>query len=144
MTSTKIILPNVGKYGIDNLKLILAFVFKALGLGLTIDKNQDGNIDFPEIFSVVTAVSFQFPQLRSAFPFLKKEFKDLTPSELEELRIFVNETLDLPMRFDNLEEAMKITINLVAYNVRQIGRLRDLIKPNDGDEASDAVTKALV
>lgn len=79
MTSTKIILPSAGqKFGIDNLKLVLAFVLKALGMGFGIDQNNDGKVDFAEIFAAITPLTFQFPQLRESFPLLKKSSKTWT------------------------------------------------------------------
>ena len=115
------------KYGIENLKLLLDFIFKDLGSTLTIDKNHNGKISFTEILSVATTLSFKFPSLYETFPFLKKEFKDLSDAEIEELRKFVN-TLDLPDEYDNIEEIIKLTVNALNYNYRYIKKMKKYLK----------------
>ncbi len=113
------------EFGVDNIKGMLSFVFTAVAKGLNIDSNSDGQLTFPEIFSVVTTLSFRFPEVQRAFPFLKKEFKDLDETEIEELRAFVNNELELPIKYDHLEEAIRRTVNMLHYNYRYV---RDVIE----------------
>jgi len=115
------------KFGIENLKAAMQFAFLAVNEGLTIDKNNDGDVSFSEIFSSITTLSFRFPQLQDAYPWLKKEFKDLTIEEIEDLKIFVNTVLDLPMKYDDIEEAIKLTINMLHYNYRYILKMKKIL-----------------
>lgn len=119
------------KYGVENLKDAMKFVFIAVNEGLTIDKNNDGNVSFPEIFASVTKLSFQFPALQEAYPWLKKEFKDLTNGEIEELKQFVNVELDLPMKYDDIEEAIKLTINMLHYNYNYVRKMRIILQKEE-------------
>lgn len=118
---------NQEQYGIENLKNMLKFVFVATVTGLEIDKNADGKVDFSEVFSAITTLSFRFPQLQAAYPWLRKEFKDLDDSEIEELKDFVNNELDLPMKYDEIEIAIKKTINMLHYNYRYIRDMKLLL-----------------
>ena len=116
------------QYGIENLKATMKFAFLAVNEGLTIDKNNDGDISFSEIFSSVTTLSFRFPQLQEAYPWLKKEFKDLTDDEIADLKTFVNEELDLPMKYDDIEEAIKLTINMLHYNYNYVRKMQVILQ----------------
>jgi|GEM_PF-2029577 hypothetical protein len=114
------------KYGIENLKTLLAFIFLGFDQLFTIDKNQDGKVSWSEGLSTFTTLSFRFPSLYDTFPFLKKEWKDLDQAEKDELIRIVNEDLDLPMKFDNIEKALKISINALSYNFRIFKDLKAL------------------
>jgi len=116
----------VNLYGIENLKAMLKFLFLAVIESLTIDKNSDGKTSISEILSAITTVSFRFPALYEAFPWLKKEYKDLNDEEREELRLFVESDLDLPMKYDNIEEAIKLTVNALAYNYRYAKKMKEI------------------
>ena len=115
------------QFGIQNLKAAMKFAFLAVNKGLTIDQNHDGDVSFSEIFSAVTTLSFQFPQLQEAYPWLRKEFKDLTTGEIEDLKTFVNVELDLPMKYDDIEEAIKLTINMLHYNYRYVLKMKRIL-----------------
>ena len=114
------------KYGIENLKTLLTLIFLGFDQLFTIDQNQDGKVSWSEALSTFTTLSFKFPSLYNTFPFLKKEWKDLDTAEKDELIRIVNEDLDLPMKFDNIEEALKISINALAYNFRVVKKLKAL------------------
>lgn len=132
MNRKKILVAGAGnEVGIENLKVALGFGLTAVNEGFDIDKNNDKEIDVGEIFAVVTAISFEFPQLRKALPFLDKERKDLTPEEIDELLLFVNDELDLPAKFDNLEEVIKIIVNAVNYNLRVARKLKALLRKDE-------------
>jgi hypothetical protein len=113
-------------YGILNLKTLLEFVFKSLNAGLTIDKNNDGKASFAEIVATITPLAFQFPKLYEAFPFLKEEYKDLTEEELGELIEYIDE-LDLPVKYDNLEEIIKLTVKMLHYNYKYVVKMKELL-----------------
>ena len=115
------------KYGTVNIEILVHFIFKSLISALTIDKNNNGKISFTEILSVMTTLSFSFPKLYESFPFLKKEFKDLSEEELEKLRKLINE-LDLPDAYDNVEEIIKITVNALNYNYRYVKKMKQYLK----------------
>lgn len=113
------------QYGIDNIKAMLAFVFTAVAKGLHIDTNHDGKLSFGEIFSVITTLTFRFPELQNAFPFLRKEFKNLDDSEIEQLRDYITSELDLPIQYDDIEIAVRKTVNMLHYNYRYV---RDMVE----------------
>lgn len=113
-------------YGIENLKKLLHFVFVAINKGLSLDGNSDGKVSFAEILSTFTTLAFKFPEVYEAFPYLKREWKDLNAKEREELLQFVLE-LDLPTKYDNIEELIKITVNALAYNYNFVLKVKDLI-----------------
>jgi ribosomal protein S13 len=110
---------------------MLRFVFIAVNKALTIDENKDGNISLSETFSIITTLSFKFPELIKAFPFLKKEGKELSPEEIEELKEFINSDLDLPLEFDNIEESIKRTVNMLHYNYRYVREMKVLFQKDD-------------
>lgn len=113
--------------GIENLKKVLHFIFILINSGFTIDSNADGKVSFAEILSKITTLAFKFPEVYEAFPFLKREFKDLNAKEREELMQFVLE-LDLPAKYDNIEELIKITVNALAYNYNFVLKVKELLK----------------
>jgi len=114
----------IAKHGIDNLKKLLAFTIVAVVTTLDLDQNKDGKLSASEGFSAITTLSFRFPELVEAFPMLKKEWKDLDDGEIKQLVEYVNQELDLPMRVDHVEMALKLTINMLHYNYRYYKNIR--------------------
>lgn len=113
-------------YGIENLKKVLHFIFLAISKGFGLDANADGKVSFAEILSTFTTLAFKFPEVYEAFPQLKREYNDLNAKEREELLQFVLE-LDLPTKYDKIEELIKITVNAAAYNYNFVLKVKELI-----------------
>lgn len=113
--------------GTENLKTLMKFIFLSLGEVLTIDKNGDGKLSISEGFSILTTLSFRFPEIYEAFPLLKEEWSDLDDAEREDLIQFFENELDLPMKHDRIEFIIKRTINAISYNYRYFRDMKLLL-----------------
>lgn len=105
--------------GIENLKRLLDFMFQGVTLALTIDRDGDGKIEIGEIFAAVTSSAvMSIPAVFKDMPEMKAEFKDLTAEEIQELADYCKEKDYFPADFDDLEEFIKRTLLMIAYNAR--------------------------
>lgn len=117
--------------GIENLKKLIDFLFSSASVGLTIDRDGDGRLEFGEIFAALSgSLILQIPRIFSSFPEIKAEFKDLTAEELEQLAQHCQEKDYLPAQFDGLEEFIKKTLLWISYNGRYFEYSRDFFTPS--------------
>lgn len=108
-------------FGIEKLKKLFDFLFSATALGLTIDKDGDGKLEFTEIFSALTSsVIMRLPGMFQDIGDLKDEAGDLTAEELEELVAHIQQKAYLPASHEDLEKFIKTTLNWIAYNIRYV------------------------
>ncbi len=113
--------------GIQNIKVILLFLFNALNSALKIDANSDGKVGWREALAVFMPLAFDYERIADAVPELKAEFKDLTAEEIEELVQFANDNLDLDATHDQLERIIKRIINALHYNYRFITEMKSVL-----------------
>ena len=105
-------------YGTDAIKELIGFAILSTNKLLHIDANGNGKVSFPETLSVITTLGFKFPAIYESFPNVKLEFKDLTDAELADLVTYFNETFDLDLPTDKLENMIKRTVLMLEYNYR--------------------------
>jgi hypothetical protein len=103
--------------GTEALKLFINFLTLAVQQVLTLDDNKDGKVSYAEVFEAIYNIVPKLPAMYNNLPQVKKEIKDLTPEEINELVIAFQQEFDLPgVERDKLEAIIKKSVNIIAAN----------------------------
>lgn len=114
--------------GTEALKLFINFLTLAVQQVLTLDDNKDGKVSIAEAFEAIYKIAPKLPGIYNDLPQVRKEIKDLTPEEINELVIAFQKEFDLPgVERDKLEAIIKKSVSIIAANYNYYRDMKALL-----------------